>query len=111
MNDPGSAESYDAHFFQQDDDEDGPTTMGEAIQDMKRTGSNQDVLKHITGIIMTQMSMKAGIKKHDQITVDALFEDFSQLHGLEIFLAQDATKLTRAKKRGALRAIKKKQCG
>jgi hypothetical protein len=100
--------------LQQDDDEDGPTTLREAIQEMQRTGSNHDVLKHITGMIMTQMSAKAGIKKHRQVAIDALFEEFSQLHDLGVFLAQYGHKLTRAEKRGALRAIsvvKEKRCG
>ena len=73
MDDPGSATSYDAQFLQQDDGEDGPTTLREAIQEMQRTGCNHDVLKDITGIIMTQMSAKAGIKKHRQVAIDALF--------------------------------------
>jgi hypothetical protein len=60
------------------------------------------------------MSAKAGIKKHGQVAIDALFEEFSQLHDLGVFLAQYGHKLTRAEKRGALRAIsvvKEKRCG
>jgi hypothetical protein len=76
MDDPGSATSYDAQFLQQDDGGDGPTTLREVIQEMQRTGCNHDVLKHITGIIMTQMSAKASIKKHEQVAINALFEDF-----------------------------------
>jgi hypothetical protein len=73
MDDPGSATSYNAQFLQQDDGKDGPTMLQEAIQEMQRTGCNHDVLKDITGIIMTQMSAKAGIKKHRQVAIDALF--------------------------------------
>jgi hypothetical protein len=63
---------------------------------------------------MTQMSAKAGIKKHGQVAIDTLFEEFSQLHDLGVFLAQYGYRLTRAEKRGALRAIsvvKEKRCG
>jgi hypothetical protein len=110
-----AGKSYDAAFLQQGhDDEDGPMTLREAVQEMQLTGENHDVLKHITGIIMTQMSAKAGIKKHGQVAIDALFEEFAQLHDLGVFLPQDGAVLTRNEKRGALRAIsvvKEKRCG
>jgi hypothetical protein len=60
------------------------------------------------------MSAKAGIKKHGQVAIDALFEELSQLHNLGVFLTQYGHKLTRAEKRGALHAIsvvKEKRCG
>ena len=63
---------------------------------------------------MMQMSAKAGIKKHGQVAIDALFEEFFQLHDLGVFLAQDPKKLSRAQKKAALRAInviKEKRCG
>ncbi len=72
---------------------------------MQLTGEDHDVLKHLTGIIMTQMSAKAGIKKHGQVAIDALFEEFAQLHDLGVLLPQDGAILTRNEKRGALRAI------
>jgi hypothetical protein len=79
---------------------------------MQRMGANHDVLKCITGIIMRQMSAKAGIKKHIQVPIDAsLFKEFAQLHDLEVFLAQDATTLTtclRSKERCAPSALKKR---
>jgi len=64
---------------------------------------------------MKQMTTnKAGIRKHGQVAIDALFEEFSQLHDLGVFLGQDRNKLTPSEKRGALQAInmiKEKQCG
>jgi hypothetical protein len=63
---------------------------------------------------MTQMSAKAGIEKHGQVAIDALFEEFSQLHDLGVLLAHYRLNLTRAEKRGVLRAIsvvKEKRCG
>jgi hypothetical protein len=44
------------------------------------------------------MSAKAGIKKHGQVAINALFEEFSQLHNLGVFLGQYGDKLTRAEK-------------
>ena len=110
MDEPANSQSYDApdaQFLQHDDaaDDDGPTTLREAVEEMQRTGAQHDVLKCITGIIMTQMSAKAGIKKHGQVAIDALFEEFAQLHDLGVFLAQDSGKLTHAEKRAALRAF------
>ena len=81
---------------------------------MQKTGSKTEVLKYITGFIMTQMTAKAGIKKHGQVAIDALFQEFSQLHDLGVFEGQDARKLTDKQKRAALRAIsmiKEKRCG
>ena len=73
-----------------------------------------NVMKSITGIVMMQMSAKAGIRKHGQVAIDALFKEFSQLHDLGVFEPQDAKKLSSAEKREALRAIsviKEKRCG
>jgi hypothetical protein len=81
---------------------------------MQRTGSETDVLKYITGTVMMQMTAKAGIKKQGQVAVDALFDEFSQLHDLTVFRAQDAKGLTKAQKKAALLAInviKEKRCG
>jgi hypothetical protein len=38
-----------------------------------------------------QMTAKAGIKKHGQIAVEALFNEFSQLHDLTVFHAKKRT--------------------
>jgi hypothetical protein len=63
---------------------------------------------------MTQMSAKAGIKKHGQVALDALYNEFLQLHDLEVFQGLHASKLTKEQKNAALRAIsviKEKRCG
>ena len=60
---------------------------------------------YIIGSVMTQMTAKAGIKKHGQVAIDALFQAFSQLHDLGLFEGQDARELTNEQKRAALRAI------
>jgi hypothetical protein len=83
--------------------------------ELQSTGSNAEVFKYVTGFMMTQMTAKAGIKKHGQVTIDALFQEFSQLHDLGVFLGQHKSELTHTQKRGALRAaisvIKEKRSG
>jgi hypothetical protein len=82
--------------------------------EMQRTGSNVEVLKYATGFMMTQMTAKAGIKKYGQVAKDALFQEFSKLHDLGVFLGQHKSELTHAQKRGVLQAIsvlKEKRCG
>ncbi len=129
MDSAANGKSYDVQFVQHHD---GPTpdaipratgaphaassghTLCEAVQEMNETGSMGNVMKSITGIVMMQMSAKAGIRKHGQVAIDALFKEFSQLHDLGVFEPQDAKKLTSAEKREALRAIsviKEKRCG
>jgi hypothetical protein len=65
---------------------------------MNVTGSTIKVLKSITGFLMTQMTAEAGIKKHGQVGVDALFQEFLQLHGLGVFLGQHRSELTKAQR-------------
>lgn len=81
---------------------------------MKDTGSNNKLMECILGLIMTQTTAKAGIEKHGQVAVDALYQAFLQLHDLDVFDGQDPKKLTKEQKRAALRAIsviKEKICG
>ena len=66
------------------------------------------------GITMTQMSAKAGLKKHGHKAEEALLAEFSQLEDLKVYEPLGPTKLTRAQKKAALRAInliKDKRCG
>ena len=52
IDNPANKQIYDMQLFQY------------AVCDMNKGGPTQPVFKHITGIIMTQMSDTAGIKKH-----------------------------------------------
>jgi hypothetical protein len=103
MDNPANTQSYETQFLQHGED-DAPT-LGEAVQEMQITESDTNVLKYITGIAMMQMTAKAGIKKHGQAAVDALLDEFSPLHDLTVFRAQDVKGLTKAQKKAALRAI------
>jgi Reverse transcriptase (RNA-dependent DNA polymerase)/Zinc knuckle len=114
MDNPASSKSYDVSQFLQNGYKEEASTLRAAVQEMQLSGQNNGVLKCITGVVMMQMTAKAGIKKHGQVAIDALFEEFSQLHDLGVFLGQDRNKLTASEKRGALRAInviKEKRCG
>jgi hypothetical protein len=112
MDEPASNKSYDVQLLQ--DYSGKAPELREAVQEMQNTGSTANVLKCMTGIIMMQMTAKAGIKKHRQIAVDALFQEFLQLHDLKVFRARIRNELTKAERKAALRAIsmvKEKRCG
>jgi hypothetical protein len=51
---------------------------------------------------MTQMTATAGIKKHGQKAIDALFQEFAQLKDKKVFQPLNATTLSVTEKRGAL---------
>jgi hypothetical protein len=89
--------------------------LRDAVLEMQHSGSSAKVVKVITGFIMTQMSAKAGIKKHGQVALDALYSKFLQLHDLEVFKGLlQASELTKAQRNASLRAIsviKEKRCG
>ena len=54
------------------------SSLEDAIDEMERSGSTDDVFKYVTGFIMTQMTAKAGIKKHGEVAVTALYQEFLQ---------------------------------
>ena len=53
----------------------------------------------------TEMTERAGLRKHGKAAEAALMAEFSQLEGLDVYEALDATKLTRGQRKAALRAI------
>jgi hypothetical protein len=113
MDNAANSKSYDAQLFQIDNKAER-RTLREAVQLMQTTGVTEPVQEYVTGFIMTQMTARAGIKKHGQVAVDALFAEFSQLHDLGVFSPEDANLLSPQKKHKALRAInviKEKRCG
>jgi hypothetical protein len=103
MDEPASGQSYDAQLLQHEP-EDKPS-LREAVHDMNVTGSTIKVFEYVTGFIMTQMTAKAGIKKHGQVAVDALFQEFLQLHDKTVFARKHRSELTKAERQAALRAI------
>ncbi|KAL7569098.1 hypothetical protein ACA910_016933 [Epithemia clementina (nom. ined.)] len=76
------------------------------LQSTKTIPINEVALHQaLCGITMNQMSAKAGIKKHGQAAINALFKEFAQLNNITVFAVLDASKLSAAQKRAALRAI------
>jgi hypothetical protein len=57
MDNPANTQSYETQFLQHGEDD--ALTLRELVQEMQRTGSDTDVLKYITGIVMMQMTAKA----------------------------------------------------
>ena len=47
-----------------------------AVSNMNKEESTQLISKRLTGIILTQMSSKSGIKKHGKTAIDALYDYF-----------------------------------
>ena len=61
--------------------------------------------KLMFGHVMTQMTAKAGIRKHGMAAEAAMMKEFGQLEDLSVYVSVDASTLTRAQKRRALRAL------
>jgi hypothetical protein len=60
------------------------------------------------GHVMTQMTAKAGIKKHGKAAKEALMLEFAQLEDLSVYESLEVkTLVTKEQQKGALRAIKK----
>ena len=69
---------------------------------------------HMLHYLMTQLSLKQGIKVWKQAGVDAVHKEMKQMHDLNVFEPVDKSTLTKAQLRQALRTIiflKQKRCG
>ena len=64
-----------------------------------------DTYEHITHFLFNQMPANAGIKKHGELAIDALFKEFAQIDTKGVIKALQASDLTRKQKKAALRAI------
>ena len=95
MDNPHSTKSYDAQFLQQQQSTNNNRLLREAVIDLQTSGSNVQTMEYISHFIMTQMTAKAGIEKCGKVAVDALYQEFLQLHDLTAFAGQDASKLTK----------------
>ena len=101
MDNPESSQSYDVQLLQA------------ALDDYREDGSTTNLSRYITGFIVTQMTAKAGIKKHGDVAIEALMIEFQQLYDITVFKGVNPTTLTQ-KQKAALRAInliKEKRCG
>ena len=102
FNNPSNTKSYSAtphlQFFQQSmaDMTSKPTEIQHHLSSLH---------SHITTFMFTQMTDKAGIRKHGQKAVDALFKEFSQIDTKGVIKAIRASDLTHTQRKNALRAI------
>jgi len=102
MDDPENSKSYES----------GVQMLQQAADSMHETPNN--IYKYICRHIMTQMTATAGIKKHGQVAVDALLQEFCRLDNKGVFDPINASTLTTDQKQEALRAvnpIKEKRSG
>ena len=65
----------------------------------------QAVRRAIFVLIFTQMSAKAGIKKHGQAAADALRKDFEQFRSMHVLEPLDAFRIIKEQRAGPLRAL------
>jgi hypothetical protein len=105
MDDPENDKSYKLHQFLQNvaENENEETiqshTLREAVKNRSDSSFHPAIVKSVVGVILNQMSAKVGIKKHGKVAMDALFDEFLQLHNLHVFDSRSASSLTRAQKR------------
>jgi hypothetical protein len=99
MDDPYSSTSYDPPV--QSTQVDGHQNEEKARVPMTMDEKCRFIFTHV----MTQISLKVGIREHGQKAVQAMMNEFAQLEELNVFEAVDAPTLTKEKKRQALRAI------
>ena len=66
----------------------------------------EDMKRYAVNYILTQMSAKAGIRKHGRAAEAALtMAEFAQLDALDVYVTVDPSTLTQEQKKSALRAI------
>ena len=64
-----------------------------------------NITQKVFGFVFTQMTTRAGIKKHGQAAQDALTAEFAQLDYKGAYEPVRTTDLTESQRRGALRII------
>jgi hypothetical protein len=69
------------------------------------TQLDTNIRKRLFGYAMTQMTAKARIRKFGEAALTALIQEFGQLEDQNVYEPIQAHTLTRAQRRGALRAI------
>lgn len=65
----------------------------------------EDIEEYITGVILTQYSVKAGLEKFGERGEQAVTKELSQLHNMNTMVPLDATKLTAKQKRRAVSSL------
>ncbi len=67
--------------------------------------NDKEVTKHIIGVVFTQYSMRAGLRKFKKEPENALHKELQQLHDMEVFIPMPANDLTPEQKRKALSTV------
>jgi hypothetical protein len=95
MHNPESGKSYK-----------GTQVFQRAVSEIHASSVLTGATKHaITGYLMTQMTAKAGIKKHGEAAVQAMFKEFAQLDDKYVFEAVMANTIMLEQRNAALRAV------
>ena len=94
MDNPHSGKSYDP-----------PRQLTQKGTRLNNQHTDETIKHFVMHFIMTQMSAKAGLRKHGKAAEAALMKEFFQLEALDAYEALDASSLTKEQKRLALRAI------
>lgn len=71
----------------------------------KATQNTKLVQQYATGFIFTQMTAKAGLKKHGKLAEQALMKEFMQLLDLDVFEPLIYDTLTEEQRKAALRMV------
>jgi hypothetical protein len=93
------------------------STKKKAKLNKKKAKSNlviRDAFKRIVAVCFNQMSAKKGIKKHGQIAINAILQEYKQLHDLGVFKPRYKHELEDQQLKDCLRlitVIKEKRCG
>lgn len=77
MANPANTKSYNVQFIQMSNTPEN--THRDVVAVFKKDGSIASIMNYINKFIMTQMTGKAGIKKHGKVAIDALYDEFWQL--------------------------------
>lgn len=90
------------------------TQFTQIVDNTHDTDSVHQLHRHIFEYTMTQMSAKAGIKKHGRAAEEALMRELVQLKDKDVFIPKKASDLSQEQKSEALReisVIKEKRSG
>jgi hypothetical protein len=68
-------------------------------------GTIAEAIRYVFGHIMTQMTAKAGIRKHGRAAEAALMQEFAQFENLNVYEVINVKTLTAEQRKGALRAL------
>ena len=60
-------------------------SLEEAVRLHETTNDPSPLQHHLTGVLLNQMSARAGIKKHGDKTKEVLFSEFLQLNDMRVF--------------------------